>query len=407
MINFVNTGADEAILKSMSTDGCSEDLIKAMNKQGLVQKDVTVQGKNGKTFTRKQWVKAGDVKDSGKSQKPIPEAVKECGVFGGETVQELEKIRHSLYKDMTYYYKKYDKAVNSNASDANTWGIMAEARQRRLGALDRYIKEIKSAQNSQTSSTQPDSQQPSQTAQVAQNTAGNGTKLSKEDAKKKTQSYTSKIGKTESERKAFMDKVKTQGINWTESDNAGINWMRCCMAMNKHFAEGGDFDNSKGSKGSSSKTKQNVVKSFNVTSKSDITKDMVTDGSVFNFDGSDSNGSSNGLCNMVYKISQHLEVGDEIVISNDTMGYITPNPTKADSKGVHRETHLVITAKYQNGNRGYTPVYGGLNHDKYKENGKKAIKSQEDRSWRDITDGALYLIGADKYTLKVNKGYYL
>ena len=64
MINFVNTGADEAILKSMSTEGCSEDLIKAMNKQGLVQKDVTVQGKNGKTFTRKQWVKASDAKGS-------------------------------------------------------------------------------------------------------------------------------------------------------------------------------------------------------------------------------------------------------------------------------------------------------------------------------------------------------
>ena len=64
MINFVNTGADEAILKSMSTEGCSEDLIKAMNKQGLVQKDVTVQGKNGKTFTRKQWVKASDAKST-------------------------------------------------------------------------------------------------------------------------------------------------------------------------------------------------------------------------------------------------------------------------------------------------------------------------------------------------------
>ena len=64
MINFVNTGADEAILKSMSTEGCSEDLIKAMNKQGLVQKDVTVQGKNGKTFTRKQWVKASDVQST-------------------------------------------------------------------------------------------------------------------------------------------------------------------------------------------------------------------------------------------------------------------------------------------------------------------------------------------------------
>ena len=64
MINFVDCGTDEAILKSISVDSCSEELIKAMNKQGLVQKDVTVQGKNGKVFTRKQWVKASDVKTS-------------------------------------------------------------------------------------------------------------------------------------------------------------------------------------------------------------------------------------------------------------------------------------------------------------------------------------------------------
>lgn len=41
MISFVNTGMDEAILKSMPTDGCSEDLVKAMSKQGLVQKEIT------------------------------------------------------------------------------------------------------------------------------------------------------------------------------------------------------------------------------------------------------------------------------------------------------------------------------------------------------------------------------
>ena len=75
-----------------------------------------------------------------------------------------------------------------------------------------------------------------------------GQKLSKEDAKKKTQSFTSSIGKTDAERNAFMNKVKAQGITWKEQNDNGtevsvaINWMRCCMAMNKHFANGGTFD---------------------------------------------------------------------------------------------------------------------------------------------------------------------
>lgn len=42
MINFINSGTDDTILKSLPTENCSEDLIKAMSKQGLVQKEVTV-----------------------------------------------------------------------------------------------------------------------------------------------------------------------------------------------------------------------------------------------------------------------------------------------------------------------------------------------------------------------------
>lgn len=72
MINFVNCGTDEAILKSLPIDGASDDLIKAMGKQGLVQKEVQVRGKNGKMFTRKQWVKAGEVQSTGKSTSKSP-----------------------------------------------------------------------------------------------------------------------------------------------------------------------------------------------------------------------------------------------------------------------------------------------------------------------------------------------
>lgn len=59
MLNFINTGLDEATLESVRPYTHDTDLIKAMSKQGLVQREVTVQGKGG-TFTRKQWVRASE-----------------------------------------------------------------------------------------------------------------------------------------------------------------------------------------------------------------------------------------------------------------------------------------------------------------------------------------------------------
>ena len=430
MINFVNTGADEAILKSMSTEGCSEDLIKAMNKQGLVQKDVTVQGKNGKTFTRKQWVKASDVSapqssphisnvNNGVWKKPskigsvfgviayngnnIPEslsnfafgftermrqtkfphikntgnqdsirALKEiisksnwsaqgvCDALNqsriGETnwrvVSETNDIikiqctdyngnkstmvvtpreaphktddqissdekRLKDYKTGESIYVKYNgewkkatkklrygnpyweglpvslnnkgvaqlewsdtlpstskpstskpstsldvaqfESLKADKAEALKylkncgvqWTENSHAGINWMRAMQAYNAAVGNQNTTKTTPTQPTSQPAPQTAQVAQNPQGKGgQKLSKEDAKKMTQSFTSKVGKTEAERKAFMDKVKAQGITWKDKADDGsdvasaVNWMRCCMAMNKHFAEGGSFDDS-------------------------------------------------------------------------------------------------------------------------------------------------------------------
>ena len=47
MLNFINTGLDEATLESVKPYTQDNDLIKAMNKQGLVQREITVQGKGG------------------------------------------------------------------------------------------------------------------------------------------------------------------------------------------------------------------------------------------------------------------------------------------------------------------------------------------------------------------------
>lgn len=63
MMNFVNHGTDEAILKSLNAETPDEELVKAMNRQGLVQKDVQVRSKHG-VFTRKQWVRVGEAKST-------------------------------------------------------------------------------------------------------------------------------------------------------------------------------------------------------------------------------------------------------------------------------------------------------------------------------------------------------
>ena len=66
MFNFVNTGLDERILKSLDVEHPSEELVKAMNRSGLVQREVQVRGKHG-AYIRKQWVRAGEVQSSGSS----------------------------------------------------------------------------------------------------------------------------------------------------------------------------------------------------------------------------------------------------------------------------------------------------------------------------------------------------
>lgn len=67
---FIDTGADNATVNDMKKSIAREDdLQKAMNKAGLVQKEVQVKGKNGQIFTRKQWVKASDDQNAGISNK--------------------------------------------------------------------------------------------------------------------------------------------------------------------------------------------------------------------------------------------------------------------------------------------------------------------------------------------------
>ena len=65
-MNFINNGTDDLIVKSLEGQLGSENISKALNREGLVQQDIQVRGKNGKVYTGKQWVRASEKSGSTK-----------------------------------------------------------------------------------------------------------------------------------------------------------------------------------------------------------------------------------------------------------------------------------------------------------------------------------------------------
>lgn len=90
--NFKRSNLDTEVLENMNAITPSDELSKALKKEGLVQKDVTVQGKNG-TYTRKQWVRASEV-TSGDSKSTSAEQPKEDKA--GKTEDKKSSISFSL-----------------------------------------------------------------------------------------------------------------------------------------------------------------------------------------------------------------------------------------------------------------------------------------------------------------------
>lgn len=104
-MNFINTGLDDQILKSLDAENPSEELIKAMNKQGLVQKEVQVKTRNG-VITRKQWVKAGEDQKSDKTPS--------IDVSENDSPQSIHsKVTRALGKDNVNNLEKFTSTVNS------------------------------------------------------------------------------------------------------------------------------------------------------------------------------------------------------------------------------------------------------------------------------------------------------
>ena len=204
---------------------------------------------NGETIRKVQRTIKGETKDyyrvdgSRTLYEDIEDAKKEIDEMPGKTVGGATKdkdgnihidIPQNGYKgsskkpsdmsdeELGSAIKSKAKEISEVLKDGNPTGKMKEK-------YDKLVEESKDLQQEQT-----------KRMKTASTTTS--TKLSKDEAKKKTQSITSSIGKDEEKRKDFMDKAKAQGITWKENEHVGINWMRCCMALNSHFENGGSWD---------------------------------------------------------------------------------------------------------------------------------------------------------------------
>lgn len=129
---FVNTGEDIRTLDilSKSMGDMPEDLVKSMNKSGLVQKEVQVRGKNGKMFTRRQWVKSGEAAQSSKPSEKEPEEKYEDDEYGNYTAADQKKA-HTKAKELASKYggkevKKLGNFGYAFTSDYETCKKVAE-----------------------------------------------------------------------------------------------------------------------------------------------------------------------------------------------------------------------------------------------------------------------------------------
>lgn len=109
---FINTGADNATVNDMKKSiAREEDLVKAMNKAGLVQKEIQVRGKNGQTFTRKQWVKASDAQDTGNAGNISSSSIKDVKVGDTLTINS-QSVKVLKVNDSNYLVKDKDGIVS-------------------------------------------------------------------------------------------------------------------------------------------------------------------------------------------------------------------------------------------------------------------------------------------------------
>lgn len=226
---------DDLILNSIKKSrggivGEPDALLKAINKAGLVQKEVQVRGKNGQVFTRKQWVKTGEdqptQKPAGKQQDETdgtkPSKNQQSSHFTGKNMSELlSNLKNSGYE--------MDSADQSSPQDTV---ILYKDKQEFIATFNRYSNggvEVLNIKSNKSSSGNDLSQKPA---------GGSGDGGDKDKTVKQSQWKTPsnkqdlvKLLQSGASREDIMAQAEKDDITWKKSDHPGINWMRCSMAI--------------------------------------------------------------------------------------------------------------------------------------------------------------------------------
>ena len=249
MMNFINNGYDEALLKSLQTDERidQEILEKAIDKSKLVQVERQVQGKN-KMFTRKQWVKAGDVQSTDKIidgqqiQKDNKKPNEINGLNDAILSDNVSKIR-DVIKDLpdgtkisvrrnsnlvtyTKSGKSWKREDNGNSEStievssaikysSHNYNTISDMKSRGFNV------NVPKVIQTQPTSVSPKSQQKSTYFKADQNTKNTVNNIAQKMGNDKLLSWCHSVG-----------------VTWTENDHKGINIMRAKMALAQAVQEG-------------------------------------------------------------------------------------------------------------------------------------------------------------------------
>ena len=151
-IAFVHSGADDAIIKSIANDEeheyDGEELSKAIDKAKLVQKEVSVKGKNGQTFTRKQWVRAGEEvkqpQDTKKQEDVKGKTTSSSNKSGKQQVAEMLASGKSR-TDIMAEFEKQGVTWKKNDHEGINWMRAAMAIQKHLEGSNSSNEESASA----------------------------------------------------------------------------------------------------------------------------------------------------------------------------------------------------------------------------------------------------------------------
>ena len=277
---FIQGTSDEELLKSLSTENISEDLVKAMNKAGLVQKEVQVKGKNGQTFTRKQWVRASDSQSADQSSSQSKQAnsknykhgsVDEDGNLVVEDKSNLTDLVEEITgtdlfdakdladKDISPELQKtshYDGHFieTMEYESARLVGNKVEIHGRVYGDIDLDDGDKEPFDKTVTFSIPVKSSKPTDSSNASTQYKSKINHNTGVHDKPKTSMledyFTGNHGHSDSKsalvallgkgysRQDIMSQAEKSGITWKKNDHEGINWMRASMAIQKAWKKG-------------------------------------------------------------------------------------------------------------------------------------------------------------------------